>query len=469
MLAQRMVENGSLYTDAWLAGPPVLVWIYYAFVKVFGSYALIALRISTCIYIYISAIYFNGLILEHKIFRNYTGLKTLLFAMLVSLPWYAQEVSSSLFVLLPITISFHAFSLMGEDRVSNYGLMFQSGIWMMLCILTTYKAVFILFGLLVAYVWLKRSRADEFISLIGGMTLTLLVVLSGLFFNSALADFWDVGVLFYLDRIRLDLPGIYNYDTLSAIYAWSLLWAPVMILGVIGFAHFRVRFFSYVTKIRGLELSMAVWLVGVILVLIFKFRRLELSDFILLVPPLSFYAGKIFDFKLAYRLRVFLVLIVLAVPFYQYLTYFGIIFPNAPNAIKLPQTASILHGGFMDQLKGAEPIPGFQPKKEIKNGIWIMEFNPWLYQKLAAPIPNKYTDFRIAYFKFPEFEKPDDFALVSKMETDRDIYRAFTQNPPEYIIDSNDYFPSLANRFPGVFANYQKQEYGKYSVYEWME
>ena len=80
MLAQRMVESGSLYTDAWLAGPPVLVWIYYTFVKVFGSYALIALRISTCIYIYISAIYFNGLILEHRIFRNYTGLKTLLFA-----------------------------------------------------------------------------------------------------------------------------------------------------------------------------------------------------------------------------------------------------------------------------------------------------------------------------------------------------------------------------------------------------
>ena len=466
MVAQRLAEGGNLYTDAWFAGPPVMVWIYYFFVKVFGTYALLAIRIAACVYIYFSAIYFNGIILEHRIFRNYIGLKILLFALMVSLPWYAQEVNASLFVLLPITISFHAFSQMGEDPWANYRLMFRSGVWMMICILATYKAVFILLGLLIAYVWLKKSRADEFLSLVGGMSVVLLVLAGILFFNESFKDFWDVGVLFYLDRINIRLTGIYHYDTLASVLAWGVLWAPVIILGIIGFFHFRIRFFSYITKIRSLELSMAVWFVGVIFVLIFKTRRLELADFILMVPPLAFYAGKIFDFNLAYRLRIILVILILAVPAYQYFTYWGIVSNLMPNAFKPSTEYKIFHGGYLSTLTGEGILDGFSPPRKIENGIWVMDYQPQIYQVLGATVANKYTDFRIVFYKFPEFEKPDGFKLISKMETNKEIYIAFSENPPEYIVDPNDYFPRLQDRFPMLFGGYRLIDGGRYKIYE---
>jgi hypothetical protein len=466
MTAQRLLDGGSLYSEAWFAGPPVMVWIYYFFIKVFGSYALIAIRIAACFYLYISAIYFNGMILEHRIFRNYVGLKIALFVLMTSLPWYAQEVNASLFVLLPITISFHAFAQMGESPGVNYRLMFRSGVWMMICILATYKAVFVLLGLLLAYIWLKKPRTDEFLSLVGGMATVSLIAGGILFFNESLGDFWDVGVLFYLDRIGLRTEGIYHYDTLASLSAWLLLWTPAIILGLIGFFHFRIRFFNYITKIRSLELSMAVWFVGVLLVLIFKIRRLELADFILLAPPLSFYAGKIFDFNLAYRLRVFLVIITLAIPAYQYFTYWGIVADFFPNAFKPSRSYEIFHGGYIPALTGADPITHFKPARKIENGIWVMDYHPQIHQILKAPPANKYTDFRIAFYKFPHFDKPEGFKLLSNVETEKDIYLTFSENPPEYIIDPNDYLPRLQKRFPILFGKYQLIDGGQYHIYE---
>ena len=66
---------------------------------------------------------------------------------------------------------------------------------------------------------------------------------------------------------------------------------------------------------------MAVWLVAVLLVLVFKYGRLELSDFILIVPPLVFYASKTLDFKWVYKLRSLVLIFGVAMPVFTYMGY----------------------------------------------------------------------------------------------------------------------------------------------------
>ncbi|MDX2245544.1 MAG: hypothetical protein SF052_02125 [Bacteroidia bacterium] len=466
LLAKQIAGNNHLYVDAWYAGPPVMVWIYSFFYFVFGANALFALRIFTCIYIYFTAVFFNGMVTENKPFRQYPGLPSVLFVLMVCLPWYAQQLSSTLFILLPVTLAFFAFNQVGEDRRNNYGLMFISGAWMMFCILTTYKATFILGGMLVAYIFLKKPQADEFLSLFGGMAAVLGGIFLILFFNQSLAAFWDIGVVYYLDRIGKMDPNIYHYESGFAFLSWIFTWGVLMIMAMIGFFHFRLRFYSYITKIRTLEITMAVWLVGVSLSLIFKFSRLELSDFILVVPPMTFYATKITDFRVGYRFRLILLLLILAIPVYQYFNYYGLVWEKTPEVFRPAQDNRLMHGGLEKILKGTDPLLVYFRDKKINTSIWIMDFRPEIMMAGNLPFKGKYTDFRIAWYKFAVFDPQSPKKLLSRNEPERLIFQDFDAHLPDYIADPKNYFPNLQVRFPGLFTNYEKEIVGNYTIYK---
>lgn len=465
MLARQIADGGHLYQDAWFSGPPVMVWFYTFFQWLFGKNSLLAIRIFSCIYVYLGAMIFNGMVVENKPFKRFTGLPAVLYVILVSGPWFSQQFSSSLFALLPITLAFYAFSKVGEDRRNNYSLMFLSGAWMMLCILSTYKSVFILGGMVIAYIFLKKPAADEFLSLLGGMVAILGGVLLILYFNQSIDSYWDIGVLYYLDRVGDTDPAIYQYKEMPALSIWLRTWAVVLFLTIIGFAHFRLRFFSYVTKIRSLELTMAVWIVGVFLVLGFKFNRLELDDFLLLVPPIAFYTSKMFDFKLVYRFRVLIFLFMFGFPLFQYLNYWGIVWEKMPGIFKPGENSYVLHGNTREFLLSEHPLSEYLSDKKVANGIWMMEFRPEIYISTGLVSANKYTDFRIAYYKFPVFDQRHGKTILSAKEPEREIYAAFENRMPDYIIDPRDYFTHLQQRYPGLFGVYRKDSLDGYTIY----
>ncbi|MEM7659659.1 MAG: hypothetical protein AAF399_26335, partial [Bacteroidota bacterium] len=314
LLGQRIADGHALYGDAWYAGPPLMPWLYAAFVKVFGGGALPAIRIATCLYVYLSAVYFNGILAQHKLFRKDLGLTSLLYVLLVSTPWYTQQMSASLFVLLPMTIAFNQLMELGDKRSSNLQQMYLAGVWMMICILASYKAVFILVGLLIGYFLIRSPQVHELLALIGGLVVILGAVLYWMFYQGTLAAFWDIGVLYYWDRINLGTHEWYPFEVGQTLLSWLLAWGSVLLFALIGFFHFRIRFFSYVVKVRAAEVAMATWLAGVSLMLLFKYSRLELTDFVLLVPPIVFYAKKLLDFSWFRRLRWFVLLATIAVP-----------------------------------------------------------------------------------------------------------------------------------------------------------
>ena len=440
-----------------------MVWFYTFFCYLFGGSALLTIRIFTCFYIYLTAIYFNGFLVRFKPFKHYLGLPSILFVLLVSIPWYTQQMSASLFVLLPILIAFHIITELGEDKRTNYRLMFRAGLWLMISIMASYKIIFLLLGVILAYLILANPRLDELMSMIGGLLTVLMLVLVSLFMTGSLPYAWDQGVLYYLDRLGLAGTEVYVFEPLKTLGIWSMIWAVFLFLAIWGFFHFRLRFYSYKAQIRSGEMTMAIWLVGSLMMLSFKFNRLELSDLILMVPPLVFYASKTLDFKWVYRMRIPILLVSLIMPIYTYLGYWGMVFPNS-FALFTPRPSQVyLHGGSKMFLE--KQLPVFSLESENTDlGIWVMDAQPEWYHLLGRTCANKYTDYRMVYFKFPHLAGKD-VSLTSAKEHEKEIFQQFSQHPPAFILDPNNHFKYIKKRFPRIFQMYKQEKKGDFLVY----
>lgn len=464
LVGKSLSEGAHLYTDIWYAGPPFLPWMFKIFYSLFGSWTVPMIRVFSCLYIYFAAILFNGILVEYKLFRRYSGFTAIMLAFLISSPWYAQELSSSLMVLLPTIISFYNIMQLGDNKGRNYELMFGVGLWMSISIFMAYKAIFILLGLLIAYVRVRRPSLDELVSMLGGILVIVLFVLTMLFFNNSLQDFWDLGVLFYLDHLRFTDSPVYAYSLSSTLYTLLLSWGPVLILGLIGFLHFRLRYFSYVVKIRATETITSLWLLGVLLMIVFKWKRLELSDMILIAPPLVFYLRKALELPFLQQMRWGILSAIVLVPLFLYVGLWNMSNPNPANLLRPQQEDNWVHGGTWTTLLEKGELFEYLKDKAPESSIWIMDFRPAWYLSITPPPSSSYLDFRILYHKLDVFQA-EKACVFSKTELDRHFHQTFQASPPELIVDPLHTFPLLQARFPALLGSYEAETIEDIPVY----
>lgn len=463
--AQKMLAGGGIYEFSWHAGPPLMVWIYGIFSALFGSWALSAIRIFTCIYIYLSAIVFNGILAENKSFRRNTGLISILFVFLVCTPWYSQELNASLFVLLPVVLTFSQISQMADRSASNQQHMYVAGVWMMLAILASYKTVFLLIGIFMAYLILQSFRIQEVMAFFSGMFTVFSVMVFFLFRGGVLDDWWDQGILYYLDYLGLAGEGWYQFNSLDALRTLLTSWGGFLVLAGIGFVHYRIRFYKYVRRARATETMMAIWLVGVFIVLLFKLNRLTMPDFILLVPPLAFYIARTFDFDFVTRFRVPMLLLLISIPIWQYSGYLGMSFDQQLSFLTPDDNSSMRHGNLLLH-KGAhtavlEEIRSLPAGKQI----WIMSDESDLYLRSQRLPAVRYTDYRMAEIKLDDLREEEAANMISRIIPSAEAFRIFQEDPPAMILDARNNFPSLQNRFPGIFGDYKYRKVGSWHIY----
>lgn len=465
LCADRLAAGGSMYLDAWYAGPPLVIWCYEFFTYLFGANALFALRIFSCLYIYLAAAYFNGILITYKPITRYPLMPAVLFIFLASTPWYTQELSNSLLAQLPVIFSFQAIIQLKDSRGPDYSHPLRAGFWMMLAILIAYKLVFLLLGVITAYIFLKRPRLDELMALMGGLFLFTIGFLAYLYVSGTLGGYWKIGLLYYVDRLSLVHSDIYPYDLMFTLEVWAKCWGIIVILGILGFLHFRLRYFTYLVKIRSLETVMLIWAFASLLMLIFKVRRLEMLDFILTIPPLSFYASKPFDFNGMYRIRALILVLILLAPSYLLLQFGGLGYPESMGWIKINPEDKWLHGGTYELFDKQNALSEYFGKNPEIKSIWLLDHNPSLYRRYDLASANKYTDFRIAFYRIEALADKSSRNLRSGTESDRYVYYQCKNNTPDAILDSNDYFRSLRERYPGIFASYKEEQVGNYKIY----
>lgn len=456
LLAERALTEGPLYIGAWYAGPPLHIWFYESFVSLFGTYALLGLRIFAVLWIYCMAIYLNGIWDRFKVLRRYEGLPGILFAILASVPWTSLHMSSELLAMWPVLVAYNRLLNLTENASRNYGLMFQAGALMMVAMLTDYKVVFLFLGMIVAYLLLRTARVDELVAALGGVAVVGLTFVGFLYLQGTLSAFNEIGFRYYFQRLEVSGSELYPFTSLDTLLSISLSWGFVIVIAFVGFAHFRLRFFTYVVKIRSMELVMAAWLVSVFLMLLAKWRRLDVSDFHLLLPPIAFYAAKALDFRWPRRIRVVILTAVLAGMCISYLSGWSLRYPQTFRWLPIAERPVWLYGAPNRGIPFPASLDQKVNRAQAKQSIWIMAHQPHWYLALDATCPNPYVDFRIAYHKFPIL--PGHQQGITGPEEEKDIFHAFTQQPPAYIIDPNGLFASLQQRYPSLFAMYQPLE-----------
>ncbi len=462
--AQKILAGGSIYADAWHAGPPIMVWIYSIFSLAFGSVALTAIRIFTCLYIYFSAIVFNGILAEYKAFRRNAGLISMLFALLVCTPWYSLQFNASLFVLLPVVLTFSHVNQLVDRSPANRGHLYVAGIWMMMAILASYKTTFLLAGVLLAYLVLHPFSWSEVMSFVGGLVTVLGLALLWLFRQGAIHDWWDQGVLYYVDYLGLTGEMGYSASSESALLILLLSWGSFLIMAIVGFIHYRLYFYKYVKKARSAETMMLIWMLGVLLILLFKIRRLEMPDFILLVPPLAFYIAKTFDFRIFTRFRVPVLIALLFLPLLQYSSYLGMVFSDSMPILTVNQSVLQTGGLHLDQQKH-EQILARTAVLAPEEKIWVMANEPDIYLRSKRIPAVAYLDFRMAYHKLQDLPGHEGKLMISSITPSREVFRTFAANPPALVLDAGNFFPPLQSRFPSVFGRYKAERIGTWTVY----
>lgn len=452
VVAERVMENDHLYEDAWYAGPPFMIWLYEGLYALLGAHTLIAVHILTCLFIYITATYFAGWIAQFKPFTQFPGLPAIFFVLLTAIPWYQQQLSSNLLIILPVLLAFQALLQALDARQGRFGTMILIGIYLMTAILINYRAIFLFTSVMGAYLLLGAVRLDELFSMLGGMFIVVFGMVFILFIQGNLGAYWDVGLLYYLDRTGLTGKGVYDYGVPFTLKILALSWGGFLVVALLGFVHFRLRFFSQLAKIRSLEVCMASWMIGVILLMASKWSRLAWPDFWLAVPPLSFYMTKVFEFRWRKIFRWGLLGLCLAIPAYQYWHYLWYRGAEAHTLTTLPPT---MIGKQWPAQAQASGIARVLSQQQIQNGIWIMAYDPALYPLLGYPCANKYIDFRMAYYKIESLPGHATAQLMADTEADRDIYLQFSEEPPDVILDPQDFFPLLLKRYPRLLAPYQ--------------
>jgi 4-amino-4-deoxy-L-arabinose transferase-like glycosyltransferase len=460
LLCGEQIQGGHVYMDAWYHGPPVMVWINWLFAFVFGEGALSAMRMFSMLYVYLSALYLQAMLVEYKVFRKNELAPGLFLILLASTPWYSLQLSPALLMLLPLLFSFHTVIRLSISKKGNYRRLFQAGLLLALGVLADYHLVVFLLGILLAYLFIRQPKLDELFGLLMGVGVGLVIFTLILYYNGIGQEFWELGFLAFWQNWLLGFPELLRNPMVATYLSVAINWGPLLILALLGFFHYRAKIFSYVILIRRVEQAMILWLVSGALMVAIAGSQLTYADFLLLSPPLAFYAARSWGFALSRLLRLGAWLLVVLPPLVMGLYLLD---SYAPNTLRFEanQWDGVLNNRST-LLRNDSELKAYFQGKSLDDGIWVLANRPELYLYLEGRCPNRYTDFRLVYQKFSYLVETS----VLRLESDADIFESFSQGLPAYIIDQTGQFGRMQKRFPSLFHTYQSKRLGDYTIWE---
>ena len=456
--AEKIVDGGVQYVDTWDNKPPVLTWFYAVFVAILGDFAIIGIRIFTIIYVFLTALLLSQFVVDNKLMERFSLLPGFMYVVMVSVPWYSQELNGEILMNLPIVVCMINLLKLDESTRENQRRMFWVGALMGLCFMIKYQAVLVLLGLLVAYFTLVTARVAETFSLAGGFALVLFLFLSVIYLNGALAAFWDVGVLYNLDYIFTGKNPGETVDVLFNLGQYLKLWGAFTLVAFISIVNFRLSYFKNAIRLRKIEVLILFWTISTALTIVLGGGRLYLHYFYLLVPVLCVYAVTFFEMKVKGWLRSLSFLLVMAMPVYTYGVYALVAFPQSFSFMETYiQPGGWIHG-MRAQLNEPHPLSKYIEPSKVHNGILVLAYEPTVYARLNLPCATRYTNFSVAFYKWSVYKPLHGMSLVSRTETQADIFKAFKEELPEYIIDPAGLFPMLRDQIPVLFAPYKTRQ-----------
>lgn len=455
------IQGGHLYIDAWIEGPPLMVWIYSFFVSLFGNGALAAIRVITIIYLFISILYFQGFIVDYRVFKRNQWAPGIFLILLTCSPWYSLELSAPLLMLYPLLFAFHTIIRLSTSQTGNYRRLFLLGLLLFAGILADYHVIGFLLGICIAYFTIRQAKIDEFFGILLGVGVGLLLFLLFLYFNGIGREFWDIGFSAFFFNWLNGFPEFILSERITALKSLALNWGVLVIFALLGLIHFRLRILNYVIVLRRVEQAMFLWLLSGLLILLFSGLQLRFSDLLTLTPPLAFYAAKTWSFRMLPVIRTSLI-VLLIIPSILMGSHFITSYTARDiNFIPAAEVDEWFGIKVMLDIHEKELTQYFEDKT-YPNGIWVLDNRPELYHHLGAVPVTRYLDFSLTIQKLPYFGQENNLTK----EPDAEIFHQLQQQKPDYVIDVTGGFAQMRKRFPSLLGRYEVEAVGHYSVWK---
>ena len=456
--AEKLIDGGVQYLDTMDNKPPILVWFYAFFVWIFRDGAIFAIRAFTVMYLFVAALLLNQFVVNQRIIERFSLLPGFLLVFFCSVPWYAQEMNGELLMLIPIMLAMFQILKLQERSSKNNGLLLIAGMMMGLCFMIKYQAIFLLLGLMGAYLTIQSPRLSEVFSMISGFGLVIVSILGVVYLTGAMSAYLDIGLLYNLDYIFLGKNLGEELSPLFNLGQYFKLWGPFLAVAIIAMIQLRVSYFSNAIRLRKVEAFLLFWAGSALLSLAIGGGRLYLHYFYILVPPLAIYAARFFESRLNPWLRQLSFLLLLLVPLYTYGVFAVSAYPKTFSMIDPYLRPNGWISGLRVRLNEPHPLEKYIDKSLVHNGILVMDYEPEIYARLNLPCATRYTNFSLAYFRLMAFRERSQVELYSKSEPLAETYRAFRDEMPEYIIDPHDLFPLLRSQMPILFADFEARQ-----------
>ena len=104
--------------------------------------------------------------------------------------------------------------------------------------------------------------------------MAVLGVVLMVYFTGAMEEFWDVGVLYNLDYIRLGRNPGESVNFWFNLGQYGQLWGVFLIFGLVGLANFRLNYFTNSIRLRKVETVTLFWFsAAMLLVMTLQSRR----------------------------------------------------------------------------------------------------------------------------------------------------------------------------------------------------
>jgi hypothetical protein len=414
VVGEKITDGSQMYTEVADNTAPLAAWFHALTDLVFGR-SLMARHIFAFIIIFFQSIYLGVIFITKKVFNENTFIPSLLFSLLFFFSFdtlaLTDELLGSGFLLLAINNLFKEI----EFRMPRDETTFNLGIHISLASLFFFPYITFIFGVLVILFLFARANLRRFFLFLFGFLLPHLFVLSVSYLNGSASEIWKY---YYTSNLAFGaefLVSTKGLIVLTSVPVFYLIFSTVMLN--------RLARFS---KYQGQTLQTIFLWIGFCFIYFLFCRELRPQTLIVLIPPVTFLLT---HFLLLIRRRRFaemnIWILLIGTVALSYLARYDKL--GAVNYEKL----------FVNK----------QTDSAIKNKkVLVLGENSGYFIDNHAATPFVNWDLARGTFENPEY-----------YESVTTVYKAFKSDPPDVIIDEQNFMKPFMERIPELRKQYIRQ------------
>ena len=415
VLGEVLNDGNRLYSDAMTTTPPLTAWISGWVEMLFGR-SLGATRMLGLLLIFFQLAFFTIMLINSRAHTENTYLPGLIFGVLALFSFDMISLSSELLASTMLLFVLNNLFKEIEFRVQRDDIVLNIGVFVGLASLLVFSHVLFLPGALVILaIFTRLSVRKALLAIVGFLLVHGLLML--VYFMKG--NFTALYQNFYLANLKAHEE--------SSMPTYSIL-----ILGVAPVLFFLFSLFmlgrdARLTKYQSqLSQVMFIWvLVAAIEVMVFS-RSLRPAQLIIFVPPLSYFISHYVLLIRRKKMAEFTIwAFIISITTIMYLARYNRIVSVKYDALFPKQTA-------YDKIAGKRVAIVGTDWGLFQNNKMATGFYDW---KLARPV-------------FKELDYFDNVVRIDK---------AFTNHPPEIVVDEGDLMKEVFERIPKLRTQYTRE------------